>query len=60
MSFVLRNALATFQRLIHTVFQLHLGRNMEAYIHDMIVKSRQEEGHVGDLRETFEILKKYI
>ena len=42
MPFGLRNAPAIFQRLINTVFEPQLGRNMEAYIDDMIVKSRQE------------------
>lgn len=32
---------------------------MKVYIDDIIVKSRQKEGHVGDLRETFETLGKY-
>ena len=59
MSFGLRNAPATIQRLINTVFQPQLGRNMEAYIDDMIVKSRKELGHIDDLRETFETLRKY-
>ncbi|XP_057250680.1 uncharacterized protein LOC130591393 [Beta vulgaris subsp. vulgaris] len=42
--FGLRNAPATFQRrLINTVFQPQLGKNMEAYVDDMIEKSRQEQ-----------------
>lgn len=32
---------------------------MEAYLDDMIVKSQQEKDHVGDLRETFETLRKF-
>lgn len=38
------------------------GKNtcMEAYIDDMIMKSQQEEDHIGDLRETFETLRKYM
>ena len=59
MPFGLRNALATFQRLINTVFQPHLDRNMEAYIDDMIVKSGEEQSHIGDLQQTFETLRKY-
>ena len=56
MSFDLRYASATFQRLINTILQPQLGRNMEDYIDDMIVKSWEEQGHIGDLRETFETL----
>ena len=59
MPFDLRNAPATFQRLINTVFKPRLGRNMEDYMDDMIVISWQEQGHIGDLRETFEILRKF-
>ncbi|KMT08164.1 hypothetical protein BVRB_6g142870 [Beta vulgaris subsp. vulgaris] len=59
MPFGRRNAPATFQRLINTVFQPQLGKNMEAYIDDMIVKSREEKDHLEDLRETFITLRKY-
>ncbi|KMT08060.1 hypothetical protein BVRB_6g144140 [Beta vulgaris subsp. vulgaris] len=59
MAFDLRNAPVTFQRLINTVFQPQLGRNMEAYIDVMIVKSQEEMHHLEDLRETFTTLRKY-
>nr|XP_021851941.1 uncharacterized protein LOC110791498 [Spinacia oleracea] len=59
MPFGLKNAPATFQRLVNTVFSCQLGRNIEAYIDDMIVKSKQREEHLADLRETFETLRKY-
>ncbi|XP_021864060.2 uncharacterized protein [Spinacia oleracea] len=58
-AFGLKNAPATFQRLVNTVFSCQLGRNIEAYIDDMIVKSKQREEHLADLRETFETLRKY-
>lgn len=59
MPFGLKNAPATFQRLVNEVFKNQLGRNMEAYIDDMIVKSKESKDHVADLRETFETLRSY-
>ncbi|XP_056685866.1 uncharacterized protein [Spinacia oleracea] len=59
MPFGLKNAPATFQRLVNTVFAKQLGSNIEAYIDDMIVKSKQKVDHLGDLRETFETLRAY-
>ena len=58
MPFGLKNAPATFQRLVNTVFADQLSRNMEAYIDDMIVKSKEAVDHVADLRETFMNLRK--
>ncbi|XP_021867538.2 uncharacterized protein [Spinacia oleracea] len=47
----------TFQRLINTVFCKQLGRNIEAYIDEMIVKSKERAAHLTDLKETFETLR---
>ncbi|XP_056685828.1 uncharacterized protein [Spinacia oleracea] len=59
MPFSLKNAPATFQRLVNTVFAKQLGRNIESYIDDMIVKIKQKMDHLDDLRETFETLRTY-
>lgn len=59
MPFGLKNAPATFQKLVNKVFKDQLGRNIEAYIDDMIVKSKAKEDHVEDLRETFDNLRRY-
>ena len=59
MSFGLKNAPATFQRLVNIVFRDQIGRNMEAYINDMIVKSKQPADHMNDLRETFTELRQH-
>src|SRR6187397_3431181 len=59
MPFGLKNAPATFQRMINTIFINKIGRNMEAYIDDMIVKSKQQADHLADLRETFTILRRH-
>ena len=36
-----------------------IGRNMEVYIDDLLVKSMEERSHLNDLRETFETLRQY-
>ena len=59
MSFGLKNAPATFQRMINTVFINQIGRNEEAYIDDMIVKSKQQADHLADPRETFTTLRRH-
>ncbi|CAA0831430.1 Unknown protein, partial [Striga hermonthica] len=59
MPFGLKNAGATYQRLVDQIFKDQLGRNMEVYVDDMLVKSKMEANHVGDLRETFQTLRRY-
>jgi len=56
MPFGLRNAGATFQRMVNKVFDKQIGRNMEAYVDDLLVKSMSDFGHIEDLRETFATL----
>ncbi|KAL0433896.1 UNVERIFIED_CONTAM: hypothetical protein Slati_0788200 [Sesamum latifolium] len=51
--FGLKNAAATYQRLVDKIFQPQLGRNMEVYVDDMLVKSKETHHHVKDLNETF-------
>ncbi|CAL1405791.1 unnamed protein product [Linum trigynum] len=58
MPFGLKNAGATYQRMIDAVFKSQLGRNVEAYVDDVLVKSKEEGNHLKDLRETFESLRK--
>ncbi|KAL0458277.1 UNVERIFIED_CONTAM: hypothetical protein Slati_0454900 [Sesamum latifolium] len=50
---------ATYQRLVDKIFQHQLGKNMEVYVDDMLVKSKEAHNHVEDLEETFVVLKKY-
>ena len=45
--------------MINTVFISQIGRNVEAYIDDMIVKSKQQADHLADLRETFTTLRRH-
>nr|XP_023887406.1 uncharacterized protein LOC111999508 [Quercus suber] len=55
MPFGLKNARATYERIMTRMFRDKIGRMIEVYIDDMVVKSKQEEQHVEDLRGVFEI-----
>ena len=59
MSFSLKNAGATYQRLMNKMFTHQIGRNFQVYMDDMPVKSRQEDDHLEDLKETFDTLHSY-
>ncbi|CAA0839466.1 Unknown protein, partial [Striga hermonthica] len=59
MPFGLKNAGATYQRLVDQIFKDQLGRNMEVYVDDMLVKSKKEDDHSADLRETFQTLRRF-
>jgi hypothetical protein len=49
MPFGLRNAGATYQRCMQHVFRDHIGRTVEAYVDDIVVKTRKADDLVGDL-----------
>ena len=59
MPFGLKNAGATYQRLMNKMFHDQIGQNVEVYVDDMLVKSKEEDGHLDDLKETFQTLHKY-
>ena len=59
MPFGLKNVRATYQRLVNKMFSKQIGRNMEVYVDDMLVKSKEELVHLDDLKETFATLKQY-
>lgn len=59
MSFGLKNARATYQRMMDKVFQSQIGRNIEVYVNDMVVKTKRDKSHIDDLRETYQTLTKY-
>ena len=44
---------------MNKMFSKQIGRNMEVYLDDMLVKSKEELTHLDDLRETFAMLKQY-
>ncbi|GJZ02534.1 reverse transcriptase domain-containing protein [Tanacetum coccineum] len=57
MPFGLKNARATYQRLVDKAFQRQIGRNLEVYVDDLVIKSRTEEEIIRDIAETFKILR---
>ncbi|XP_016191477.1 uncharacterized protein LOC107632294 [Arachis ipaensis] len=59
MSFGLKNAGATYQRLMDKIFSKQIGRNIEVYVDDMVAKSTQTSNHADDLTEIFQQLRKY-
>ncbi|XP_077219760.1 uncharacterized protein LOC143853950 [Tasmannia lanceolata] len=59
MPFGLKNAGATYQRLVNKLFKKQIGRNMEVYVDDMLVKSQSAKDHVSDLKETFQVLREH-
>ena len=56
MSFGLKNAGATYQRLMNKMFTNQIGRNVQVYVDDMLVKILRESDHLNDLQETFDTL----
>ena len=59
MPFGLKNARATYQKLVNKMFNKQIGRNMEIYVDDMLVKSKEKLAHLDDLKETFTTLQQY-
>jgi len=59
MPFGLKNAGATYQRLVNKMFRDQIGWNLEVYVDDMLVKSIRTASHIEDLRETFGTLRSH-
>ena len=59
MPFGLKNAGATYQRLMDKVLAPMLGRNVQAYVDDMVVTSLEKSKHISDLEELFTTIAKY-
>ena len=57
--FGLKNVGSMYQRMMTRMFESLLGKNIEIYIDDMVVKSKVVSEHLGDLRVIFEILRSY-
>ena len=57
MPFGLKNAGATYQRLMNKMFTHQIGRNVQVYVDDMLVKSLRKNDHLNDLQETFDTLR---
>ena len=59
MPFRLKNVGSTYQEMMTRMFEPQLGKNIEAYIDDMVVKSKVETEHIDDLGNIFKILRKH-
>jgi len=59
MSFGLKNAVVTYQRAIQLCFTNQLHRNVEAYVDDVVVKTREYDSFIPDLEETFNSLRSF-
>ena len=59
MPFGLKNAGSTYQRMMTKMFESRLGKTIEVYIDDMVVKSKLVSEHLADLLNIFEILRRH-
>ena len=54
MPFGLKSAQATYRRWVQNCLHNQIGRNVHAYVDDIVVKSRKEETLIDDLKESFD------
>ncbi|BFG16937.1 hypothetical protein CerSpe_032110 [Prunus speciosa] len=59
MPFGLKNAGATYQRLVNKIFKEQIGKTMEVYMDDMLVKAPKRADHIKNLAEAFSLLRQY-
>jgi hypothetical protein len=59
MSFGLKNAGDTYQRAIQTCLGDQIGKNIEAYVDDVVVKTKNPDTLIEDLKQTFKNLKRW-
>ena len=59
MSFDLKNARSTYERMTTRMFEPQLGKSIKVYIDDMVVKNKVVPEHVKDLGDIFEILRRH-
>jgi hypothetical protein len=59
MAFGLKNGRATYQKCIHIILEPQIGRNVKAYIDDIVVKLKKRGDLLDDLKEIFNNLHKY-
>ena len=59
MSFGLKNARATYQRAIQACLSEHIGHNVEAYMDDVVVKTKDPSTLIVNLKQTFDNLREY-
>ena len=59
MPFCLKNARTTFQRMATALLHDMMHNEVEVYVDDMIVKSKDRENHIANFRRFFERIKEY-
>ena len=59
MPFGLKNAGATYQRLVNHIFRSLIRRSMKVYVDDLLVKNKEDTDHLTHLAEDFYILRRY-
>ena len=59
MPFGLKNAGSTYQRMMTRMFEPQLGKNIEIYVDDMVIKSKVVSNHLGDLGDIFDVLRRH-
>ena len=59
MTYGLKNALATFVRATHISLKPHIGKTVEVYVDDIVVKTHQSESFLQDLEGIFRRLCEY-
>ena len=59
MPFGIKNVEATYQRLVTKMFRPLLGKTMEVYIDDMLIKSKERSDHANHLQQVFDLLRTY-
>ena len=59
MLFGLKNTRATYQRSVTTLFHDMMHRDVEVYVDDMIVKSRDRSNHLTTLERFFERIRQF-
>jgi hypothetical protein len=57
--FGLKNAGATYQRMMQNCLGSQIGRNIQVYIDDVVITTKKEESLISDLTETFDNLNRY-
>ena len=59
MPFGLKNAGATYYRLVNRIFKDQIGKSMEVYVDDMLVNSLRSSDHLFHLEQVFVIMRTY-
>jgi len=57
MPFGLKNAGATYQRVMNVIFHKHIRKTVECYVDDIAVKSRAKSDHIANLKTVFDIMR---